>query len=100
MQFARYGLAPLGRMIPWGPNRACPERCDHSRNLGEARQGADERIVWLSFPELPPDVAPAVASLSQPSSEVASLVTITESSPDSITEIPQALIGVVGLFGV
>ena len=28
------------------------------------------------------------------------LVTITDSSPDSITEIPQALIGVVGLFGV
>jgi hypothetical protein len=28
------------------------------------------------------------------------VVTITDSSPDSITEIPQALIGVVGLFGV
>jgi hypothetical protein len=28
------------------------------------------------------------------------MVTITDSSPDSITEIPQALIGVVGLFGV
>jgi hypothetical protein len=32
--------------------------------------------------------------------ERAILVTITDSSPDSITEIPQALIGVVGLFGV
>jgi hypothetical protein len=30
----------------------------------------------------------------------AALVTITDSSPDSITEITQALIGVVGLFGV
>jgi hypothetical protein len=28
------------------------------------------------------------------------LVTITGDSPDSITEIPQAMIGVVGLFGV
>jgi hypothetical protein len=28
------------------------------------------------------------------------VVTITDFSPDSITEIPQALIGVVGLFGV
>jgi hypothetical protein len=28
------------------------------------------------------------------------MVTITDFSPDSITEIPQVLIGVVGLFGV
>jgi len=28
------------------------------------------------------------------------VVTITDFSPDSITEIPQGLIGVVGLFGV
>jgi len=34
------------------------------------------------------------------SASVGLLVTITDSSPDSITEIPQALIGVVGLFGV
>jgi hypothetical protein len=30
----------------------------------------------------------------------ATVVTITDFSPDSITEIPQGLIGVVGLFGV
>jgi hypothetical protein len=33
-------------------------------------------------------------------SSIVVMVTITDSSPDSITEIPQALIGVVGLFGV
>jgi hypothetical protein len=40
------------------------------------------------------------AAFSHWSSHEYDLVTITDSSPDSITEIPQALIGVVGLFGV